>query len=547
MRNQEIPQERTVSALQAPVSSSSRFLTVENILIAAFVLLGIIGISHHELWRDEAQAWLLARDSQSLLDLFYNARYEFHPLLWHLCLYPLAKIIPYPWVMQAFHLLLATGSIVLIVKTSPFSLLQKGLLSISYFLFYEYSLISRNYAIGVFLIFLFCALYTQKKPKYWSLAIVLALLANASVFGLTISFALGTTLLYRALTERRDSGSGRSRQVSAVRQVMPQAILLLASWMVSIAQVTWAAIFLLGGTLSTNADPAAVESEPALAGVWHQIDQISRLADLILKSYLPLPQFGINFWNEHFLGTEGIFPSVGPLSLGLFIGIALAVIAVITSLKILWKTPFALWIYTSTCVILAIFHSVFLRGATRHYGHFFIIFLVCLWLATWSQQPKRPHRTPAIVGGTFLTILLVFQAVSGVHAYTTDLIYPFSSSREIANYIQTHQLEDMVLFAQDDRKVTGIASYLNCSIYYPQRGVFGSFWNDDYPELATTQALIESIEAFGQQQPNFLAILGDPIDPGAVASEVILLMKPHPTIRADERLFLYLVQSNLSP
>ena len=44
----------------------------------------------HAMWRYEMQAWLLARDSQTLGDLFFNLRYEGHPALWHLLLWPLA-------------------------------------------------------------------------------------------------------------------------------------------------------------------------------------------------------------------------------------------------------------------------------------------------------------------------------------------------------------------------------------------------------------------------------------------------------------------------
>ena len=36
---------------------------------AAFLVVGAFVMAHHELWRDEVQAWLLARDSSSALNL----------------------------------------------------------------------------------------------------------------------------------------------------------------------------------------------------------------------------------------------------------------------------------------------------------------------------------------------------------------------------------------------------------------------------------------------------------------------------------------------
>jgi hypothetical protein len=49
-------------------------------------------MGHHELWRDEVQAWLLDRDSSSAIDLLSRQKYEGHPALWQLLLMPLTRI-----------------------------------------------------------------------------------------------------------------------------------------------------------------------------------------------------------------------------------------------------------------------------------------------------------------------------------------------------------------------------------------------------------------------------------------------------------------------
>ena len=46
------------------------------LLTAVFLVICGFAISRHEMWRDEIQAWLVARDSASLLDLFRNLKYE---------------------------------------------------------------------------------------------------------------------------------------------------------------------------------------------------------------------------------------------------------------------------------------------------------------------------------------------------------------------------------------------------------------------------------------------------------------------------------------
>ena len=47
-----------------------------------------LGLRAHELWRDETQAWAVARDSGSLFQLLATGiRYEGHPPLWYCLLY----------------------------------------------------------------------------------------------------------------------------------------------------------------------------------------------------------------------------------------------------------------------------------------------------------------------------------------------------------------------------------------------------------------------------------------------------------------------------
>lgn len=128
-------------------------------LTAAFLVICGFAITQHEMWRDEIQAWLLARDSASLSDLFRNLKYDGHQGLWHLILMPLARITTSPAIMQFTHLLIASTTVYLTAGYSPFSRLQKFLIVFGYFYCYEYALISRNYGLGVLFITLFCVLF----------------------------------------------------------------------------------------------------------------------------------------------------------------------------------------------------------------------------------------------------------------------------------------------------------------------------------------------------------------------------------------------------
>jgi hypothetical protein len=54
---------------------------------AGFFVIALLGILSHEMWRDEHQAWLVARDANSLSQLLDNMNYEGNPALWHFFLY----------------------------------------------------------------------------------------------------------------------------------------------------------------------------------------------------------------------------------------------------------------------------------------------------------------------------------------------------------------------------------------------------------------------------------------------------------------------------
>ena len=62
--------------------SDNRFaLTLSTV----FLIIGAVIAWHHEMWRDEMQAWLIARDAPSVIELFkILKRYEGHPSVWHL-------------------------------------------------------------------------------------------------------------------------------------------------------------------------------------------------------------------------------------------------------------------------------------------------------------------------------------------------------------------------------------------------------------------------------------------------------------------------------
>jgi hypothetical protein len=188
-----------------PVSEplSDRDLRFAIVVSAAALICGAIVILHHEMWRDELQAWGIATSSRTLSELFRNARYEGHPPIWYLCLYVLSRFSDDPRLMQLFHLAVGTGSIFLLCRYAPFTRWQKIWLSFGYFPFYEYLIISRNYALGVLALWAFCAVQSRWPGRVLISAFLLAVMINTSAFGAIIAVALGGWLLLESFSRRR--------------------------------------------------------------------------------------------------------------------------------------------------------------------------------------------------------------------------------------------------------------------------------------------------------------------------------------------------------
>ena len=75
----------------------------EIFLPILFIVIGLFGAFNHALWRDEMQGWLVAWQSNNLIDLWKNNAPSGHPILWSLLIYFSKNITGTPISMQLLH------------------------------------------------------------------------------------------------------------------------------------------------------------------------------------------------------------------------------------------------------------------------------------------------------------------------------------------------------------------------------------------------------------------------------------------------------------
>ncbi len=485
-------------------------------VVLAFFFLGLLLMVSHEMWCDEMQAWLIARDSNSLGELFQNLRYEGHPGLWHSALYLLSRFTTQPLAMQLFHLVLASGAVYIFLKYSPFTKLQKILFVFGYFPFFEYAAISRNYAMGVLLIFGFCALRkTALAKKYLLISCTLFLLSQTNIYALIIAMSLGAALILEFFLEKN------LRPLLAVQrgELIFSLLIFLLGILVAIVQIV-----------------PPVDSGFAVG--WHgdfDFGRLTRTISTIWRSYVPLPLLQYNFWDTNII----THPYLQFYLSGLLMVFALALFA---------RKPLILFLYMAGTLGIFLFTYTKYPGSLRHHGHLFILLIACLWLANFFPDRKISSAWVDKLSGfaqrhrdKFILLILAAQLVAGILASSLDLCLPFSGSKEMAKFITDNQMDKMVMVGDEDDAASAVAGYLNGKMYYPCSERCGSFviWDQSRKSLNQKELVKRAEEIMKLEGKDILLILNYEIKDPAVP--LVMLKKSEQSIVPTENFYLYLM------
>lgn len=423
-----------------------------------FLVVGAVTASRHEMWRDEIQAWLLARDSTGPIDLFRHLKYEGHPGLWHLGLMPLTRLTWNPAIMQVFHLLIAGAAVYVFCSRSPFTRLHKALFAFGYFTVYEYSILCRNYGVGMLLLFLFAAAYRDRVTRPVRPAIVLFLLAHTSVHALIVTGAL-----FGALCLDHAAGSLVDRERAPLRRGR-----------------VWVSLLIVVVGMGTSALQLKPPEDTGFAQGWkttYVAADAKRATTLVTNAYLPIPEEKRGFWNSHRLGRTDWF--AGEFYNAHRFGVALALVAAFGLTLVTRPTAFAAF-GVATLGLLTFFYVKYF-GAMRHHGFLYLTLVTTLWIgrASWTSSRAAwvlADRWLWRVGGVALTGLFAVQAWGGVTAIRMERDHVFSYAKEAAKYIREQGFADHVIIGRQDPAASTSLGYLRKERFYYTSGErFGSF------------------------------------------------------------------------
>jgi hypothetical protein len=472
------------------------------------------------MWRDEMQAWLLVRDSATLADLLHNLKYEGHPALWHICLMLLRYVSHSPVAMQFLHVAIATATVFVFVKYSPFTNLQKLLFAFGYYSFFEYSIISRNYGIGILLIFIFCTLYRCRCTHFLSIGFVLLLLSHANIFGLIIVNVVCSALIVDFFLTRKKHSY---QQHDLVRIAFGFFLIILG--------------------ITTSVLQLVPPQDSGYAPGWLFIFDFMNFSETIgalRNAYFPVQIQTLHFWNSNIFNKYQLQ----------YASVALVFLIIAWTCCVLIKKPVALYIFFASTLGIGLFLYAKSLGSYRHGGYLFFVFLMSAWIyrAVREFECTKFSRPSGTRSDSFFSVattaLLFIHAVGGLNANFLDHKYVFSAAGDAARYLESVSDEQTPIIGYPDFAASAVIGHLGAkSFYYPQGHRHGSFvrWDMDRTESVSIRDVIALCQqASDESRRDVILVSNEILDGNSPPSARFTLLKSFQSaVVRDEIYYIY--------
>lgn len=180
---------------------------VELAVWLLFAAVTLVGVIYHEPWRDEAQGYLIVRDN-TLPGLVLHMKYESQFLLWFLFTWPFVRLCGMSiFGVSLMHWAVSCCTAFLVLRRAPFRLLTRILLVSGVLFAFEYTVVMRHYALGVFLLTVLMVNWRGRfrRPVLFACGIALCASTNLLIWTCLggLCAAIGIEVIVRRLWTRR--------------------------------------------------------------------------------------------------------------------------------------------------------------------------------------------------------------------------------------------------------------------------------------------------------------------------------------------------------
>jgi hypothetical protein len=444
------------------------------VLTLLFFLISLLALLQHEIWLDEAHSFLIAKASNSFADLIQNSRQEGHPMLWYCLLWLLTKITHNVFYMQLLHILISSATVFLMAYYAPMNKTKKTLFAFSYYFFFEYNILCRNYGLCIFFVTVYCILICRPHKNYILIACALALLANTHFLGLILAGCLAFTAVLVLW-----NGEWDTFKKSAQRLILPGCILLVAC------------IICIQHVLPEETSMFLKHARPEYFSVkrWSAFTVIS-------KGLFQFPYIDGSSWNTNIF-TDYKLP-----------GFILLIAVVAASVKGFFNRPVSFVLFFSSVAAISVFFytGIMHDYTVRHWGFIFIAFYAAIWLAEgldqqslWQkmQQYPIPDFLPSsndLWRDRLVYSALAVQVTASAYMFTWDYDHRFCTAKPLAEYIQKNNYSDSLIIVSSFTSGPALAAYLDRPLYYPEYHGYGTYgvWST-WPVFITYSELMQEV------------------------------------------------------
>jgi hypothetical protein len=210
-----------------------------------------VSVAHHEPWADEAQNWLVSRDSSWWQLISERMHYESVPPLWHSIEWIAAHWFHAPygaisWIGAAF----AVVGCFIFLRYAPFPLPLKVAFPFTFYMLFQYAVVTRVYILFPLAAFLAAHAYRTQRSRPILVAAALGLLALVCSQALMLSIGLAVSYSWESFQERAEGTRSKNNYLLAT--------LLFIAVLGFIALVDWPASD-RGFALQNNALPPVAD------------------------------------------------------------------------------------------------------------------------------------------------------------------------------------------------------------------------------------------------------------------------------------------------
>jgi hypothetical protein len=420
----------------------------ELVLLVAYAAMLVVFSGFHEFWRDEVRALSMAAEASSPIDVIVRLKNDGHPGLWHLLLYTALAIYREPVVLRICATSVAIAAAWLVLFRSPFPRWQKALFLLGVFPAYEYSVMARNYGIGMLCLFAFAALYPRRHTHPLAFASPVFLLAHANVY----CFFIACGIFGASLVEYWLRNSTVHRWNVSVTLPGPALGALL---IIAIGCITSAL------TMMTDDKSIVFRPNDVSLGT---VEQWSRAIVTPLRvfseglGFQELRQARHQDWATWFLW---------------FVALTLL------------RRPYVFLMFLLGYTTMGFFASTIYVCVLRHQGAAFLLLFVGLWLVTARERlsplpveisRKWLTRAFRMLTSAGVTILLVAQLPNAYEKVRQDRDTELSSSKQFGRFIAANpRYQNAILIAEEDHFFEAIPYYSKVRLFLPRENRFGAY------------------------------------------------------------------------